>query len=125
VAVLNTTVHVHVDGKSVAYGPDVEIPADIARLILNPKVWVGGLPGVEPSEGESDPDKGEGESEETVPVEKLPIPPKGGSKATTEAWAAYAKQEIAARELSIDIPADASRKDIIEALEAAEIPTGE
>jgi len=56
---------------------------------------------------------------------KLSIPAKGGPKATAEAWAAYAVQEIAARGLNIEIPADATRTDIIEALEGASIPTEE
>jgi len=37
---LNTTVHVHVgEGDSRVFGPDDDVPADMAKLITNPAVW--------------------------------------------------------------------------------------
>lgn len=37
---LNTYVHVHdADGNPHAFGPDDNVPADMAKLITNPKVW--------------------------------------------------------------------------------------
>lgn len=32
--------YVHVDG--VAYGPDSDVPADVAKQITNPKAWADG-----------------------------------------------------------------------------------
>lgn len=55
--------------------------------------------------------------------EPLLIPAKAGPGSTTAAWAEYAAKATAARELNIEIPADAGRDDIIDALNDAGIPT--
>lgn len=42
---------VHVDG--VAYGPDSDVPADVAKRIVNPDAWEGGeVPSDRASQGE-------------------------------------------------------------------------
>lgn len=51
------------------------------------------------------------------------IPPRSGSGSSVEAWASYAKVAIERAGLHIEIPSDAARSDIIEALDAAKIPT--
>lgn len=56
------------------------------------------------------------------PVENA-IPAKAGRGSSADAWKAYAEAAIADRGLHIDIPDDATRADIIEALQEAQIPT--
>lgn len=56
------------------------------------------------------------------PVEVV-IPPKGGPGSGADAWRTYAVAEVEQRGLNIEIPDDASRDDIITALEEAKIPT--
>lgn len=51
------------------------------------------------------------------------IPPKAGPGSGAKAWREYAAETVAAAGLNIEIPADASKSDIIEALEEAQIPT--
>jgi hypothetical protein len=49
---LNTTVHIHdAQGQTLhVFGPDDEVPADLAKLITNPKVWAETDAEGEPSE---------------------------------------------------------------------------
>lgn len=62
--------------------------------------------------------------EPTPPVVSEPtLPPKAGAGSSADAWRAYAVAETAKRGLSVEIPEGASRGDIIEALEGAQIPT--
>lgn len=56
------------------------------------------------------------------PVENA-VPAKAGRGSSADAWKAYAEAAIADRGLHIDIPDDATRTDIIEALQEAQIPT--
>lgn len=63
----------------------------------------------------------DGDDQSAAP--EIPIPPKGGAGSGKAAWADYAHKAIAARGLQIDIPADATRDDIIAALDDAKIPT--
>lgn len=44
-------------------------------------------------------------------------PPKGGPGSGRDAWAAYAAEH------KVDVPADATREDIVSALDAADVPT--
>lgn len=102
---LSTFVHVtDGDGQSHQFGPDDTVPGWAAKRITNPLAWSG-------EDGTSEPE--EGPSEEGT----VPIPPRDGPKATAEAWAAYAKAK------GFEIEGDATRKEIIEALEADGIPT--
>jgi hypothetical protein len=117
---LNTFVHVHVDGEHVVYGPGDTVPKAVAKLIGNPDVWADGEGAPEPDEVTPDevtPD--EVTPDEVTPdeVERLPIPPKGGPAATRDAWIAYA------RDNGFEADEDASRKDVIAALDAAGVPT--
>lgn len=87
------------------FGPGDDVPRWAAALIKNPGLWSDGEPAHEAVE------------EPPVEAQRLPIPPKGGPAATREAWIAYAKDN------GFEADDDASRKDIIAALEAADIPT--
>jgi hypothetical protein len=83
---------VHVDGR--VFGPEDEVPSDVAGRITNPKAWVAG----EVAESS------EGESEE---------PPRSGKGSGLEAWKAYAEG------LDIVVPDDASRDDVIALVDSA------
>lgn len=70
------------------------------------------------------PTKGEGKkAEESAKIAESVMPPKGGPGSGAPAWRDYATAEVAKRGLNIEIPDDASRDDIITALEEAQIPT--
>lgn len=86
------------------FGPGDDVPEWVARKVTNPLAWAT-------EDGKSEPEP----AESTAP--EVPIPPKGGPKATAEAWAAYAKAK------GYEIEGDATRKEIIEALETDGIPT--
>ncbi len=53
----------------------------------------------------------------------LVAPPKAGPGSGVEAWRTYAVDAAAARGFKIDIPSDANRGEIIDALADADIPT--
>lgn len=93
--------YVHVGG--VAYGPDDEIPATVRRQIgdhafADPDADV---------EAEVDPDDGD---ESGGDVE---TPPRSGRGSGIEAWRQFAEQS------DVEVPAEASREEIIAACEAA------
>ncbi len=97
-AELTGTVHVYdEDGVVQVFGPGDTVPPWAAKKIKNPKLWGG-------------------EQVPTAPQERK-IPPKTGPKGTVEAWRSYAADH------GLTIPDDASRKDIIGALEAEGIET--
>ncbi|WP_125262320.1 hypothetical protein [Streptomyces alboflavus] len=89
--------HVYVDG--IAYGPDDEVPAAVARRI-GAHAWTsgedaGGPPGVPGTDGGAEP------------------PPRSGRGSGIEAWRAFAEQH------KVEVATDASREDIIAAAESA------
>lgn len=89
--------NVYVDG--VLYGPAGESPPkDVAERITNPKAWAGTV--------DADDDSGE-----------AGIPPKGGAGSGKDAWKAYADS------LGVAVDDEASRDDIVAAIEAAGHPT--
>lgn len=79
----------------------------------------GGADGASGAAGASDPAGGPTGSEDEGSV---PVPPQSGRGSGDPAWHAYAKAATAKAGLSIEIPADAKRGDIIEALKGAGIP---
>jgi len=101
---LNT--FVHVDG--VAYGPDSEVPAEVAKRIGD-HAWqqddgeVRGEPGPE-AVGFTDPGTG---------GRTAGAPPRSGRGSGIEAWRAFAEQN------GVGVDSDMSREDIIAAAEAA------
>ncbi|TLF33235.1 hypothetical protein [Microbacterium sp. 5K110] len=50
------------------------------------------------------------------------LPPRGGAGSGAGAWRAYGVAAAKAKGLEIDIPADATKTDIIEALKSVDIP---
>ncbi|MET9729236.1 hypothetical protein ABZZ79_00795 [Streptomyces sp. NPDC006458] len=92
--------YVHVDGK--AYGPDSEVPADVAKRIGD-HAWADA-----DSTAEAPSPAGVGDSGMTKEA-----PPRSGRGSGVEAWRAYAEQH------DLDVAADASREDIIAAAEGA------
>lgn len=76
------------------FGPGDEVPDWARKAITNPDAWDGAAE-----------DKSDGESDGP--------PPQGGPGSGLKAWAAYAKKH------DVEVKADSSRDDIIEALEKA------
>jgi hypothetical protein len=93
---------VHVAGT--VYGPDDDVPPEVAVRITNPNAWEGGVP---PSF--DDEDDGSPGASGAAAVE----PPRSGPGSGKDAWAAYA----AAR--GLEVPADADRAAIIAAVDKA------
>lgn len=88
------------DGQDHTFGPTDDLPDWAAAQITNPGAWEGG----------------------EVPVSGAPertpgVPPRGGAGSGKEAWAAYAASK------DVQVPPDATRDDIVVALEAAGFPT--
>lgn len=78
----------------------------------------GAQSGADDDSGSGD-DSGDGEPA----GQALQAPPKSGAGSGAEAWRDYATKAVAAAGLNIDIPADAGRGDIIDALNSAGIAT--
>jgi hypothetical protein len=99
-------------GETRAFGPGMDIPADVAELITNPTAWAdeqlaeAGIP-VDPSAPAA---PGEQDTGEDGP------PPRSGAGSGRDAWAAYAAAN------DFEVAADAGRDDIIEQLAEAGIP---
>jgi len=90
---------VHVDGM--VFGPGDDVPPGIAAKITNPKAWVGGeVPTGHAPAG-------------TSPGGEVPEPPRSGPGSSKAAWVEYA----AAR--GVNVADDASREDVIAAVDAA------
>ncbi len=87
------------------FGPDDEVPEWALKKITNPNVWATQPKKAAPSEV------------------VLEVPPRHGRGSSASAWRAYAERTTAAEGMHIEIPEDASRDDIIEALEGAGIRT--
>jgi hypothetical protein len=120
-AKLNTTVHVN----GVAYGPGKDIPSAVAAQISNPDVWEGGKApsnagsavtpqpalqlSVTRAEAAAPPPAASAATSE--------VPRKGGAGSGKDAWAAYAAAK------GVQVPDDATRDDIVTALDAAGVPT--
>ena len=90
------------DGSYKTYGPDDDLPADVAKKITNPSAWEGGAAPVQAAAASSPPSD---------------VPPRGGQGSGRDAWAAYAASK------GVDVPAEASRDDIVAACEKAGVPT--
>lgn len=82
------------DGSVTSYGPGDTVPADVAKRITNPDVWEG-----------SDDAESDGP------------PPRAGAGSSKDKWVAYAEAN------GVTVDEDATRDDIIAAVEAAGVPT--
>lgn len=94
---------VHVDGA--VYGPDDEVPAEVAARITNPRAWEGGVLPLTDDAGPAATSAADGDT----PTE----PPRSGAGSGRDAWVAYA----AAR--GLEVADDASRDQIITAVDKA------
>ncbi|MEO5920616.1 MAG: hypothetical protein ABIQ01_05675 [Pseudolysinimonas sp.] len=96
---LATTVHVTDEaGKTHVLEPGKSVPADLAKLITNPKAWSGDAPAPEESESSG---SGSGDSG------TLSKPPVAGAGSSGDDWKAYAVQE------GISVPDGAKKADIV------------
>jgi len=97
---------VHVGGD--AYGPDDEVPAEVAERIGD-HAWE------DDSEvrGEDGPDTVGFADPSTSQPQIVEAPPRSGRGSGVEAWRAFAEQH------ELDVAADATREDIIAAAESA------
>lgn len=98
--------HVHVDG--VAYGPDDKIPASVLRRIGDHAF----------ADHDQDDDAGSGDGDQDDGGDGsggVEAPPRSGRGSGVEAWREFAEQH------DIEVPAGATRDDIIAACEAAEL----
>lgn len=101
---LNTFVHVHDEnGAAQIFGPSDDLPDWAANAITNPDVWA--------DRGEAAP-----VDEPEAPVGDGP-PPKGGGGSGAPAWREYAAKH------NVEVADNASRDDVIAALDAAGVPT--
>lgn len=107
---LVSTVHVHniKDGHPGVFGPGDDVPE-----------WAAAQMGVHCFEDEEHPfPDSDYPGKAAVSYEREPgaIPPKSGAGSSRDAWAAYAN------DVDVDVPADAQRDQIIEAIAAAGKP---
>lgn len=84
------SIHVNVDGTW--YGPESEVPDEVAARITNPKVWVG-EPAAEPAGGNGE--------QRTVQE-----PPRGGPGSSASAWRTFMESN------GFEVPEGASAKDM-------------
>jgi hypothetical protein len=116
VAKLRTTVHI--DGQ--AYGPG-EVPDEVAARISNPNVWDGEAPAVAGSQVPEQPMSpvltGRQVAAATTADSADGPPPRGGAGSGRDAWSAYAAAS------GVEVDEDATRDDIVAALDAAGVPT--
>lgn len=110
---LSTYVHVHDDnGKPHIFGPADVVPDWAREKITNPKAWADSPAGdASPADPSDVPASGQ---EPGPPASDLP--PRSGRGSGKEAWAAYAAAH------DVEVPAGASREEIIEVLQKADVP---
>lgn len=94
---LNT--YVHVGDKR--YGPDDDVPANVAKQITNPDVWADG----------SEEDDTDAEPASPTPDER---PPTSGAGSGRDAWEAYARSQ------GVEVTEDMNRDAIVAAVDAAQ-----
>lgn len=129
--------YVHVDGKM--YGPGDDVPDGVAAMISNPDVWDGKPPPGAGSGVKAQPmspvvtsDAAKVTAERDAALAEIAalkagggtsdgsdggVPPRGGAGSGKDAWSAYAASK------GVDVDAEASRDDIIAALDDAGVPT--
>lgn len=100
---LTTFVHVADEhGSMHVFGPGDEVPGWVEKAITNPDVWEG----AEQASAPADP----------VVTQDGP-PPKGGAGSGAPAWREYAARN------NVEVAEDASREDVVAALDAAGVRT--
>lgn len=111
-------------GRSHVFGPADEVP-EWAWARIGPHLWEAPPAGVG-EDPEPEHHGAEAQSEEQGEESggsTLEVPPLNGKGSSAGAWRAYAIAAAKARGLNIEIPEDAKRDDIVEALTAAGVPT--
>lgn len=120
---LSTFVTVHDDdGAAHTFGPSDSLPKWAREKITNPNVWAGEATdesgaGEDSGEAGTSPSGSEAGSSDT-----LAVPPMVGKGSSAADWRVYALAAAEKAGLSIEVPEDAKRADIIAALEGAQIP---
>lgn len=118
---LNTFVTVHDENfESHTFGPDDTLPGWAKKAITNPNVWVKDENSEDDEDATEEPPAGVGTGSSDAPEPSLP--PRGGAGSGADAWRAYGVAAAKAKGLEIEIPGDATKTDIIEALKGAGIP---
>ncbi|MFI6819726.1 hypothetical protein ACIBJE_02090 [Micromonospora sp. NPDC050187] len=109
---LSTFVHVHErgedgnpTGRTEVFGPNDDLPDWAVRSINNPNVWADSQ---DAAQADANPGGSGGQDGP---------PPKGGAGSGAPAWREYAARN------GVEVPADASREDIIAALDEAKVRT--
>lgn len=116
------------------YGPDDDVPDDVARRITNPKAWEGGeLPtfaaetdrsaaasGTASGDGPTGPDAGDGDAtrstgETQAEPARVPAPQRSGKGSGKDAWEAF----LAAS--GVDYDRNATRDELIATAERAQL----
>lgn len=102
--------------EGVVLGDHVLAKKDTGTASVEADVSAGGTDGAGAQESAA------GESTQPPAEASLVVPPLNGAGSSKAAWLDYAKKAAQAAGLQIDIPADAKRDDIVEALRTANIP---
>jgi hypothetical protein len=111
---LIATVHVRdADGVVSVFGPGDTVPAWASKLIVNPKAWDT----ADFAKTVDEPGLAAELSGSAAGATNVPVPAKGGKGSGLPKWQAYAKFK------GYEFDDDASREDIISALEADGVPT--
>lgn len=114
-------------GRAHTFGPGDKVP-EWAWPRIGAHLWEvapegGTVPEVIPTAPEKEPEGEQPAAGEVPGGVALEIPPLVGAGSSAGAWRAYALAAAKARGLNIEIPEDAKRGGIVEALTAAGIPT--
>lgn len=115
--------NVYVDGQW--YRPGDTPPAHVAERITNPKAWAGDVDDGAEGDVRNTPEATGGAhtritddgDEAAESLADLAIPAKSGPGSGKQAWWQYAERN------GVTVPEDPSRDDIIDACEAAGVPT--
>jgi hypothetical protein len=99
-------VPVHDGDQTTWYGPDDDIPADVAKKIGD-HAWIDDD---QDDQAEAGDDSGQPDGGGPTP------PPLGGAGSGADAWIGYA------RELGVDVDDDAKRDDVVDAIREAGHP---
>lgn len=131
---LNTTVVVRdPNGATVVLQPGVKVPGWAKDKITNPNVWTSSKDddasdsqesSVTPTGTGTPAGQDDAGAGSTTPQDApLVVPPKAGAGSSVDAWRDYAEKATKAAGLNLDIADDATRADIIAALDDAKIAT--
>lgn len=117
------------EGAAHTFAPGDDLPKWARDSITNPNVWAGGdddsqddPPTAAGTDGATAQESAAGDPTQPPATGSLTVPPLNGAGSSKAAWQEYAATAAKNAGLQIDIPADAKRGDIVEALRSAGIP---